>query len=49
MKPGKSPTPHPDLDLERIWKAMNEEPPGPIVTIDQKTVPRPRSREHPHR
>lgn len=33
MKPGRKPTPHPELDLEEIWRILDEEPPGPIVTL----------------
>jgi hypothetical protein len=45
MRPGKKPTPHPHLDLERIWRELNEDPPGPIVTLDNRKLPRPKTRE----
>lgn len=33
MKPGKNPTPIPDLDLEKIWRTLKEEPPGNIRSL----------------
>lgn len=50
MRPGKKPTPHPDLDLEEIWRILNEDPPGPIITLTKDTVPRPKdTHQHPSR
>ena len=33
MKPGKHLTPTPELDLEKLWRALKEEPPGNIRTL----------------
>jgi hypothetical protein len=41
MRPGKRPTPYPHLDLERIWRELKEDPPGPIVNLDDKKLPPP--------
>lgn len=33
MKPGKHRTPTPELDLEKLWRALKEDPPGNIQTL----------------
>ena len=38
MKPGKSPTPRPKPDLEKLWRDLNEDPPGPISTAENETA-----------
>ena len=35
MKPGKHPTPASTLDLKKLWRDLNEDPPGPIVTLGE--------------
>jgi hypothetical protein len=35
MKPGKHLTPTPELDLEKLWRALKEEPPGNIRTLNR--------------
>ena len=36
MKPGKNLTPTPELDLEKLWRALKEEPPGNIRSLDSQ-------------
>lgn len=36
MKPGKTLTPIPVLDLEKLWRALREEPPGAIRNLEPR-------------
>ncbi len=36
MRPGKNPTPRPTLDLSRIWKLLDEDPPGKIQIVPSR-------------
>jgi hypothetical protein len=37
MRPGKSPSPNHELDLEKLWRALEEEPPGRILMLSSKS------------
>ena len=46
MRPGKTPTPRPVLNLKRLWHKLQEKPPGPILTVvSVRKSPAPKSDE----
>jgi len=36
MKPGKNPIGTPELDLEKLWRTLKEDPPGSIHTLEPR-------------
>jgi hypothetical protein len=44
MRPGKKLTPRPLPDLEKIWRELDEEPPGPIIRMVSPVPLKPRKR-----
>lgn len=35
MRPGKSPTPRREIDLDKIWRELGEDPPGDIRSVER--------------